>query len=382
MSALSERRPWPVYGRRGIIRPMIVDVHCHLALSARRVDPAIERFSFEPEGARGMAGFDAYMPPRMVRSIPFRFLARRLGLDASCGPGEELDLEMERVWRHHLLECPGVDKIALLAFDEYHTDDGEPLGPVGSGMPRGSSLYVSNSLVHAWCVAHPQKLLFCASVHPYRRGAVEALEEVHARGAVLMKWLPVTQNIDPTDERTLTFVHRAGELGMPLLIHYGGERTLRRQHAAQENPQPMLELLARLHRGGVMPPTIIAHVATPSLPWQRRPWVQYLLDAMTGPLADAPLYADIAALYYKGSWLKRIVDDPTFAPIRNRLVFGSDFPVMPTTLFLWRRVRGHRAEIQAATSWVERSMQIMRAAGFDEAVFDRGGEVLGLTEGP
>ena len=130
-----------------------------------------------------------------------------------------------------------------------------------------------------------------------------------------------------------------------------------------------------------MPPTIIAHVATPSLPWQRRPWVQDVLDAVTGPLADAPLFADVAALCYKASWLKRIVDDPTYAPIRDRLVFGSDFPVMPTTLFLRRRVRGHRAEIQAASSWVERSLEIMRAVGLDEAVFHRGGEVLGLTEG-
>ena len=361
---------------------MIVDVHCHLSLSARRVDPAIERFSFEAEGACGRVGFDAYVPERMVRSLTFRFLASRLGLDVRGGPGETLDREMERVWRHHLLECPGVDRIVLLAFDEYHTDDGRPVGPVRSGMARGSSLYVSNSLVQAWCVAHSEKLLFGASIHPYRHGAVQALEEVHARGAVLIKWLPVTQNIDPTDERTVTFVHRAGQLGMPLLIHYGGEVTLRRQHAAQENPQPMLELLARLHRGGVMPPTIIAHVATPSFPWQRRPWVQYLLDAITGPLADAPLYADIAALYYRGPWLKRLVDDPALSPIRDRLVFGSDFPVIPTTVFLRRRVRGHRAEIQAATSWVERSLRIMRAAGFDEAVFHRGGEVLGLTEGP
>ena len=131
-----------------------------------------------------------------------------------------------------------------------------------------------------------------------------------------------------------------------------------------------------------MPTTSIAHVATPSFPWQRRPWVHYVLDAVTGPLADAPLYADVAALYYKGPWLKRIVNDPAYAPLRERLVFGSDFPVIPTTVFLRRRVHGHRAEIQAATSWVERSLRIMRAVGFDEAVFHRGGGILGLTEGP
>jgi len=326
-----------------------------------------------------MPGFDAYVPPIFMKRLPWRFVRRRLGLDARADVGDALDEQMEGVWRKHLLECPGVDCVVLLAFDEYHCDDGTAIGPIERGRPRGSSLYVSNSLAAAWCAAHPQKLLFGASVHPYRSGALKALEEVHKAGAVLVKWLPVAQNMDPADERTEAFVRRSGELAMPLLIHYGGEVTLRRQHAEQEDPAPMLALLARLYKKGCMPPTIVAHAATPAYPWQNGAYVRSLMDAMRGPLRDAPLYADISALYYRPRWLKKFVREPDLADLRRRLVFGSDFPVVPTTFWVRRAVRHGRREIDAASSWVEKSLRIMQAMGFDESVFHRAGSVLGLA---
>ena len=46
---------------------MIVDVHCHVGFSARRVDAAIPRFSFEPAGAIGSPGYDSYLSPRLLR---------------------------------------------------------------------------------------------------------------------------------------------------------------------------------------------------------------------------------------------------------------------------------------------------------------------------
>ena len=123
-----------------IIRYMIVDVHCHMGLSARRVRPGIERFSFELSGARGRPGYDGYLPACLVKSLIGRVIGGRLGLDARHGPGDSWDDAMERVMERHMLECPSVDRVVVLAFDEYHTRTGEALGPVERRRGCGSSL--------------------------------------------------------------------------------------------------------------------------------------------------------------------------------------------------------------------------------------------------
>ena len=359
---------------------MIVDVHCHLALPARRVRPEVERFSFEPAGAAGLPGYDAYLPPALRRGLSWRFVGKKLGLDLAAANKERLDRSAEQAFEKHLLSCPGVDRVVLLAFDEYHTDTGiaaEPLDRRRQFTP-GSSMYTSNSLVRHFCRRAAQKLLFGASIHPYRPGAIEALDEVRQAGAVLVKWLPLTQNIDPRDERTQAFVRRAGELGIALLIHYGGEVTLPTPHPQLTDPGPMLDLLTRLHREGVMPPTIIAHAATPSFPWQRGPHFHRLIAAMRGDLRAGPLYADISALYYRPWWLRKLVHGRRYADVRAKLVFGSDFPVIPSGAFFPWTLAHRWKYIHEHPSWIERSYRLLHSIGVPDEVFERGAKVLGL----
>ncbi|HNQ23829.1 MAG TPA: amidohydrolase family protein [Phycisphaerae bacterium] len=361
---------------------MIVDVHCHLALPQRRVEAAVERFSFEPVGARGWPGHDAYLPPARLRSPQWWFLGTKLGLDMRAGV-EQIDAATEAAFWQHVRNCPSVDRMVLLAFDEFHTTEGVALGPVPRRRwPRraepGTSMYTSNSLVRHFCRTYPEKLCFGASIHPYRPQALEALEEVARAGAVLVKWLPLTQNIDAADERTQRFLRRAGELGVALLAHYGGEVTLATQNARLEDPGSLLDVLATLHKEGVMPPTIIAHAATPSFPWQRGPYFRRLAAAMAGPLRTAPLYADVAALYYRPWWLRQLLRNPRWSAVRDRLVFGSDFPIPPCSLFFPRTRYGHRAYLREATSWIEGSFRTLHAIGVPDAAFDRGAEALQL----
>ena len=360
---------------------MIVDVHCHLALPARRMTAGGLRFSFEPVGAQGRPGMDAYLPTGMRRGLIWRYFAHRLGLDLHADE-PVLDAQVEDVARAHWLATPSVDRVVLLAFDEYHTDEGVALGAVGGGAgwrarpAPGSSLYASNSLVRQLCAEHPDKLCFGASIHPYRPHALAAVDEVADAGAVLLKWLPLTQNIDARDPRTQAFVRRLGERGLPLLVHFGGEVTLVTQRPEQQNPQPLLDCLRRLHREGCMPPTIVAHAATPAYPGQAGTCVRQLLDAVRGPLRTAPLYADVAALYWRPYWLHRLLRDPTYAPLRDRLVFGSDFPVLPTALLFPRARSRHYRWFATAASWIERSYRILRAVGLPDEAFHRGAEAL------
>src|SRR5690606_28695608 len=115
--------------------------------------------------------------------------------------------------------------------------------------------YVSNTYARDLWRRHPLRILFGASIHPYRgcgdKTAVEMLDEVAASGAVLIKWLPLAQNISARDPRTVAFLRRAAELDMPMLIHYGGEKILANNHREHEDPAPLLQTLRELRQEGV-----------------------------------------------------------------------------------------------------------------------------------
>jgi hypothetical protein len=351
---------------------VIIDTHCHLALTRHKADDSIERFSFEPQGARGFAGYDSYMSDRMIGSTLWRFLRWKLGIDGRLKPGEELDAAIIKMNERHLLGTSCVDRFVMLAFDEYHTADGEAVGPSRPGGGVGSDLYSSNSFVRHVCRQFREKLLFCASIHPYRPGALEALEEVNEAGAVMIKWLPVHQNIDAADERVAAFMRRAGELNLPMLIHYGSEMALRRNHPDQRNPAPMLELLGRLKEEGRLPPVIIAHVAAWAVPWSVGPYARRLTDALLHQFADDPVYADISALTNKPWAIMHLLRR---TELHRKLVYASDFPIPPGLWgFPWLWPRYDR--IKASPSWPEQTYRLIQALGFDGSIFQRGYDIL------
>ncbi|RIK67308.1 MAG: hypothetical protein DCC65_07110 [Planctomycetota bacterium] len=357
---------------------MVIDVHCHVGLSARRIRSDIPRFSFERDGAEGTPGFDSFLSPRLLARPAWYFVKRWLGIDPRLDRGDALDHRIEAVNEQHWSSMPSVDRLVLLAFDEYRADDGRVIGMAKRGQKRGSDIYASNSLVRFMCAERPDRYLFGASIHPYRPGACDMLSEVRAAGAVLNKWLPIHQNIRAEDPRTIAFLRRAGEIGMPMLIHYGGEMSLSRQHMEFEHPGPMLDVLRHLRRAGAMPPTIVAHVATPSFFWQSADGFHRLIETMLGEFSEAPLYADISALaaFGRTGWLARIAADRR---VHRKLVWGSDYPIPVLTWPFWRKVsRSERRAIKAHVSWVEQDIRLKRALGFDECVFTQAAALLGV----
>lgn len=354
---------------------LVIDVHCHVGFSDRRLDESLRRFSFEPRGAAGRRGYDAYFSPRMLRRAGWFFVRRWLGIDPGLRPGDDMDQRIAGINEVHW-SAPSVDRLVLLAFDEYHDDEGRPCGPAARRQDRGSDLYVSNSLVRAMCATRPGRYLFGASIHPYRRGSEELLAEAADAGAVLVKWLPVHQNIRADDPRTLACLRAAARLKTAMLIHYGGESSLTPQHRPLEDVRPMLAALRRLMDQGEMPTTLIAHAATPTLRWQNSAGHQALMDGLASEFAEAPLYAEISALGALGRtvWMRRLAGRRS---LHHKLVWGSDYPVPAAPRLLWRSLpAAERRRIAAYPSWVEQSLQLTRAMGFAEAVFTRAASLL------
>ncbi len=354
---------------------MIVDVHCHYTFMQRYADPALPRFSFEPAQIDGAPAFDSCLAPRILRRATMRVFQLMMGLGWRRLPPAEMDRRLA-AWYAEQLEAPGpVEKVVLLAFDRYHDAAGRRPPFPGRRRELGSDMYTSNSLVRAACRRRPDRFLFGASVHPYRERARECIDEVFAAGACLLKWLPLHQHIDCRDERTVAVLRRCGELGLPVLVHYGEEFTLATQHPECRPIAPLLETLRALRRSGCMPTTIVAHVATSALPWGEHRSSHVLMDALLGEFRAAPLYADISAMtaFSKVGWLRRLARRQD---LHAKFLFGSDFPV-PIALARLRRDLGRDGHaIKAERSWIQRAVPIYRACGFNEIVFHRAATLL------
>src|SRR5439155_14907713 len=149
-------------------------------------------------------------------SLTFRFMRWRLGLPSQ--DGEVLERALEARTAETVRQTRGLDGAVLLAFDAVYTPD-------GARDDARTHLYVSNDYTAEVCGRHPH-LYFGASVHPYRKDAVAELERCVGKGAVLLKWLPVTQDFDMADSRCLPFYEALAHFRLPLLCHTGGEQAL------------------------------------------------------------------------------------------------------------------------------------------------------------
>src|SRR3954465_6305577 len=190
-----------------------------------------------------------WMSDRLQKSLAFRFMRWRLGI---VGYDEATERQLEAKLAETIDQTNWLDAAVVLAFDAVHDKDGRL-------DEANTHLYVTNDYVIELANRFP-KMLFGASVHPYRKDAVQELERCVAAGAVLLKWLPITQGFNPADERCIPFYEALAHHKLPLLSHTGGERSLPTLDANVADPR-LLE--PALKRGVVV---IGAHCGTRSVP--------------------------------------------------------------------------------------------------------------------
>jgi predicted TIM-barrel fold metal-dependent hydrolase len=186
--------------------------------------------------------------------------------------------------------------------------------------PERTEVYVPNEFI-AREIAHHTNLLFGASVNPNRHDALARLDWCAAHGAVLVKWIPSVMHIDPSDERLIPFYRRLIELKLPLLTHAGQERSFTDAHDELCDPV-RLRLPLRL---GVT--VIAAHIASTGSNQGQRD-TDRLKPLM---LEYTNLWTEISSLTQanKLGYLREALTAPEF---KERVLYGSDFPLMNTTL--------------------------------------------------
>lgn len=247
------------------------------------------------------------------------------------------------------------------------------VGPGGELDLSKSELYVPNEFVAQQVRAH-DNLYFGASINPYRVDAMERLEYVYRAGAVLIKWLPSIQDIDPSDKKLIPFYLRMKELGLPLLTHTGSEHAFSRARDELADPW-RLRLPLDL---GVM--TIAAHTA-PSRNHSGHSNLKILLRMFS---QYTTLYADISSL----TQVNRLGHIPRLMRhngIEGRLLYGSDMPLLETIvvspLFFGLKLAPSKIiNLFKITNPWDRDVQLKKYLGIPEQVFTRAWSVLRMPE--
>lgn len=228
-----------------------------------------------------------------------------------------------------------------------------------------SQMIVPPGWVFEACRRH-SNLLPAPSINPYRRDALDLLEDAIEKGAVLIKWLPIVQGFDPANVRALPFLQRVAEADIPMLIHAGcGEvtfSTVDSRCGSVESLLPALEMGIKV---------ICAHTAAPSFFGRSQiPRLRVLLQRFNNLWVDNSGLANPS----RARHLPGFVADPL---IHSRTLHGSDYPVISSAWHYRRRLdRPTLARIRSERNGIQRDATIKAVMGYDDASFTRAAGVL------
>ena len=324
-----------------------IDMHCHTA-------------------GIGAGGSGCFVSRRLQQSFKFGLYLASFGTSceelARKGDAIVIDRIAAQVGRSKHVGCA-----VVLALDGVVGRDGQ--------LDRAATeIYVPNEFVAAEVAKHPN-LLFGASVNPYRPDALQRLEWAKAHGAVLVKWLPSIQHIDPADPRLIPFYRKLVELQLPLLSHTGSEHSFTAAEDSYCDPE---RLRLALQQGVTV---IAAHAGTTG-----RYGGERSIDRLARLMTQFPnLYTDVSSLTQinKHGHLGEVLARPEF---RGRLIYGTDYPLiaMRSLVSPWyypfRLSWSQRRAISAESNPWDRDVELKQALGLSSDVWTRAEHVLRLPE--
>lgn len=236
----------------------------------------------------------------------------------------------------------------------------------GTCMEQRTQLYVSDNWVFEVCDKYSH-LLPGPSLNPYRRDAVAKLDEIVERGAVLIKWLPAVQNIDPSDKRLIPFYERAIHHRIPILVHTSGEKTLR---SVDPTLGEVRRLIPALDMGATF---IVAHSATCALfrgEKDQTPLLRRMLEKFKN------LYVDNSGMANRGRFraLPAITRDPLIA---SRTLYGSDWPTPINAWYFFPQLGPRQVmALGKIQNPITRDIAIKQALGSSDQTLTRAHNVL------
>lgn len=174
---------------------------------------------------------------------------------------------------------------------------------------------ISNEDVAAHVSLAADRLLFFASIDPFKPGFMEELEKCHQQlRAVGVKLAPLYQNVHPADRRYYEIYKYCVKHGLPILFHTGTSFV---SGTPLEYSRPVYYDAIAVDFPELR--MILAHLG--------HPWEGETIAVIR---KNTNVYADLSALYYR-PWqfynsMRLLVEYKT----EKKLLFGSDFPFTTT----------------------------------------------------
>jgi len=152
---------------------------------------------------------------------PVEMLRKRFMLNAACVPADAPSVDRAYVERLRALadDFPAGARWMLFAFDQACDNAGRPDA-------ARTTFHVPDAYAARVAAQNPQRFTWVASIHPYRPDALARLDAAINSGAVALKWLPSSMNIDLRDSRLRPFYDRLAAARLPVIVHCGEERAV------------------------------------------------------------------------------------------------------------------------------------------------------------
>lgn len=308
-------------------------------------------------------GSDSFISDEMKKGFKFDYYLNAFGVTHQQIEQRGDQLVVKKV-AELIEQSHHIGGAVILAMDGVIDDDGK-LDKVKT------QVYFPNDFVAEQAARYPS-LFFGASINPYRADALARLEKAKQQGAVLIKWIPNIQHIDPADEKIIPFYNKLKELKLPLLSHTGQERSFGSAIDDYGDPQ-------RLRLPLSLGVTVIAgHIATTGETKQQRNYQRIL-----GLFDEYPnLYSDISSLTQinKLGYLNTaLVEDR----LKGQLIYGSDFPLVNMILvspyyFPLNLTLKQMWQISNIKNPLDRDVALKQALGMPTEIFAQSSRLLNL----
>jgi predicted TIM-barrel fold metal-dependent hydrolase len=294
---------------------------------------------------------------------PLHKLMARIIVKAAGLPSGSLESGLDKAYLDRLVDMvrtSSLDSVVLLAQDLPYSDN-------GIAMPEKGAFYVPNEYLLKVCEEYRDLFIPAVSIHPSRPDAIEELDRCIAAGARVLKLLPNCLKVDYSNPKHQPFFEKMAAAGMILLSHTGGELSLPVIDPRLADPR----LLKYPLECGVT--VIAAHCAGRSGLWDP----DYTEDLIKMFEKYPRLFGDNSALCspIRCQTLPKVLP----APVRDRIIHGSDFPIAVNGFGPWRIGLIDFKTWRTADrdpNVLERDVFLKNEVGFDENQLTRMAEIL------
>ena len=334
----------------------VIDIHIHI-------------------GGPGDSGSGCRMSPEFIFSPAFA--AMLIALKAS--PFDVRDEKIKEIILNTINTAEKIDYAVLLALDGVYKN--------GKYIESESHLVTPNEYIIDIAKTN-KRVLFGASVHPYRNKK-ERLHKTRRcidNGAVLFKWIPSSQQIDPEDDRCIPFYEVLTRENVPLLCHTGGELAVPTSDFNANNFNDPRRLKKALDMGVKV---IAAHCATPYLgaimPADKGYFDELMEMLKVSEKKKWNLYADISAFCTPTRiiYLKRINREITKGAISpSRFLYGSDFPIPIMDINIFKsplNLKELLEHIKEQGNPLDKNYDVLKEFGIHASIFTNAWDVLKIS---